>query len=213
MLSGRQLNAAKGALYMSEKKTKKENGFTLVELAIVLMIIGIMLGIVLKGQDLINNAKVKRLYSQQREIFAAVYSYYDKYGKFPGDDNTANARWTSSVNGNNNGLIDNNFVYNCTGVEAPGEESCNLWSQLRLAGIIVGSGRTNPQNAYGGAISVAYGTVNTIAANWIAFQNIPKDVAYIMDLQYDDGIWNTGTIQGSTDYITPGPPVILYNKF
>jgi len=72
----------------------RARGFTLVELAIVLVIIGIILGAVLKGQELIFNAKVKRLQSQVRELIAAYYTYYDKYGRYPGDND-------------NNGTIDN----------------------------------------------------------------------------------------------------------
>jgi len=68
------------------KIVRNHKGFTLVELAIVLVIIGIILGAVLKGQELINNAKIKRLYNQQREIMAALYTYYDRYSYFPGDD-------------------------------------------------------------------------------------------------------------------------------
>ena len=51
--------------------SRNEKGFTLVELAIVLVIIGIILGAVLKGQELINSAKIKRVYNQQREMVAA----------------------------------------------------------------------------------------------------------------------------------------------
>jgi prepilin-type N-terminal cleavage/methylation domain-containing protein len=65
------------------KTLRSNKGFTLVELAIVLVIIGIILGAVLKGQELINNAKMKRAYNQYREVLAAVYTYYDKYGKYP----------------------------------------------------------------------------------------------------------------------------------
>jgi prepilin-type N-terminal cleavage/methylation domain-containing protein len=198
------------------KRLRETKGFSLVELAIVLVIIGIILGAVLKGQELINNAKIKRAFNQQREIFAAFYTYFDRYGKFPGDDNIVATRWPASVNGNNNGLIDSipalSFMYNCTGAEAAGEESCNAWRHLRLTNIIVGSGRTNPQHSYAGAISVAYSTVNGVSVNWIAFQNVPRDVAYTIDTQYDDGIWNTGTIQGSDDFTVAGAPITLYFK-
>ncbi|MGC9141911.1 MAG: prepilin-type N-terminal cleavage/methylation domain-containing protein, partial [Caldimicrobium sp.] len=72
---------------------ERVRGFTLVELAIVLVIIGIILGAVLKGQELVFNAKVKRLVSQAKEMMAALYTYYDKYGYYPGDDPTATTRW------------------------------------------------------------------------------------------------------------------------
>ena len=185
----------------------KERGFTLVELAIVLVIIGIILGAILKGQELINNAKMKRFYNQYKEQVAAFYTYYDRYGKFPGDDNLATSRWSGTEDGDGDGLIDGGFEWRCT--DTNGDESCVAWEHLRLAGIITGSGRTNPQNAYGGAISVAYGTLHGTSANWVGFQNIPKDVAQSIDTQYDDGRYYSGSIRGNTYYSGSGT-VYLY---
>ncbi|WP_457626024.1 prepilin-type N-terminal cleavage/methylation domain-containing protein [Persephonella sp.] len=83
-------------------KKKNQQGFTLVELAIVLVIIGIILGAVLKGKELINNAKVKRTLNDLRGFEALAYTFYDRYGRFPGD-------------GNNDGVIDgNNLNWNLT---------------------------------------------------------------------------------------------------
>ena len=65
----------------------KTRGFTLVELAIVLVIIGIILGAILKGQELINNAKAKRLQNDLRGLEAAIWTFYDRTGRFPGDCN------------------------------------------------------------------------------------------------------------------------------
>ena len=70
------------------KYLRSNKGFTLVELAIVLVIIGIILGAVLKGQELINNAKVKRLQNDLRGIEAAMWTYYDRAGRMPGDCNS-----------------------------------------------------------------------------------------------------------------------------
>lgn len=62
-----------------------QKGFTLIELAIVLVIIGIILGAVLKGQDLIEGAKVKRVIAFSNKWEAPIWTFYDKKGYFPGD--------------------------------------------------------------------------------------------------------------------------------
>ena len=67
-------------------------GFTLVEIAIVLVIIGLLLGGVLKGQELINSAKVKNFATDFRNTPLFIYGYQDKYKRLPGDDNGAVAR-------------------------------------------------------------------------------------------------------------------------
>ncbi|MBN2865156.1 MAG: prepilin-type N-terminal cleavage/methylation domain-containing protein [Thiotrichales bacterium] len=71
---------------MQNVKTKIQNqkGFTLVEIAIVLVIIGLLLGGVLKGQELIQNSKVKSVTKEFDNITAAYYAYRDRTGSFPG---------------------------------------------------------------------------------------------------------------------------------
>jgi len=183
---------------------KGQAGFTLVEMAIVLVIIGLILGAVLKGQELINNAKMKRFYNLYRETLAAVYTYYDKYGKYPGDDPNAATRWASATAGNNNGLIDG-FTINCgTGV---GTETCQAWYHMRLANILTGTGTQAPSNPYGGSVGIGYVAVQGLTTTWIGFDNVPGDVCASLDTQYDDGVYNTGSIRGSGDY-TANPNVI-----
>lgn len=206
----------------NREKLRNDKGFTLVELAIVLVIIGIILGGIIKGQELITNAKIKRAYNAQKEVAAAIYTYYDRYKVYPGDDPQGNARWNNpaiTLQGNEgNGLIATaaastaaNFA--CT---ATGTEVCNLWSELRQAGILTGSGFTNPTHPYGGAISVTYYSMPTIGgsnaelAHWIQLQNMPYDVCQLLDEQYDDGKpgtagaatgAGTGSVRGTTDYM------------
>jgi prepilin-type N-terminal cleavage/methylation domain-containing protein len=192
-------------------KRKTEKGFTLVELAIVLVIIGIILGGIIKGQEIIANAKIKRAYAAQKEISAAIYTYYDRYGFYPGDDPNGATKWTgitlAGAGNEGNGLIGalaatTSADFACT---ATGTEQCNLWSELRQAGIISGSGFTNPTHPYGGAIAVSYFNMplgTPLLQNWIHMNNIPYDVAQSIDQQFDDGDAKTGTIRGVTDYTT-----------
>lgn len=67
-------------------KKKQDKGFTLIELAIVLVIIGLIVGAVLKGQDLIDNAKAKKFISKARAYEVSQWTYLDRKGVFAGDD-------------------------------------------------------------------------------------------------------------------------------
>src|SRR5262247_3820854 len=82
-------------------------GFTLIEIAIVLVIIGLLLGGVLKGQELITGARVRNLISQQDGIKAAFFGFQDRYRALPGDYAAAQANIaTAGGNGNGNGRIE-----------------------------------------------------------------------------------------------------------
>jgi prepilin-type N-terminal cleavage/methylation domain-containing protein len=70
-----------------------QQGFTLVEIAIVLVIIGLLLGGILKGQEMITQAKIKNVVSDFSGISAAYYGYQDRYRAIPGDDQQAATRW------------------------------------------------------------------------------------------------------------------------
>jgi prepilin-type N-terminal cleavage/methylation domain-containing protein len=208
------------------RKLKNQKGFTLVELAIVLVIIGIMLGAVLKGQEMINNAKVKRLYAQQKEIVAAIYTYYDKFGKFPGDDNAAGiaTRWnppTYYTAGNGNGLVDGGAtgtdaapgtMFTCAAATA--SETCGMWDHMRRSNILSGPlDGTNATNAYGGTVGVANVAVSALTVNWIGFSRIPSDVAQQLDTQYDDGVGTTGSIRALAAYTAGSTaPISLFFK-
>ena len=67
---------------------REEKGFTLIELAIVIVIIGILLGLVLRGSDLIEGAKQKKVRAIPGKWEVPIWTYYDREGVFPGDTNS-----------------------------------------------------------------------------------------------------------------------------
>ena len=180
----------------------RASGFTLVELAIVLVIIGIILGAVLKGQELVFNAKVKRAQSQVKEVIAALYTYYDKYGYYPGDDPTASSRWSGVGNGTGNGLIEGDTCDNIS------KESCLFWIHLRLANIISGDANANnpaalvPKHAFGGPIDVYSNT--TTGHLLVQLSNLPGDAAASIDRNMDDGKCDTGSVKAIAGSCTGG---------
>jgi prepilin-type N-terminal cleavage/methylation domain-containing protein len=179
---------------------KKQAGFTLIEIAIVLVIIGLLLGGVLKGQELITNSKISRMSNDFNGISAGVFSYLDRYGAYPGDDENAAARWGAPAEaGDGDGLVSGD-AFSAT----VSDESRQVWIHLRQSGLVAGSGTNLPNHAFGGPIGVADSPAGTtIAGNAICMQNIEGKIAEILDRQLDDGIGNTGEMQnddGTANY-------------
>src|SRR5687768_4136360 len=90
---------------------RKHKGFTLIEIAIVLVIIGLLLGGVLQGQQLIENSRVRSAVNYFNGLATATFSYQDRYGKLPGDDpdatTTRGASWpVAGLTSTPNGAID-----------------------------------------------------------------------------------------------------------
>src|SRR5262249_56011653 len=116
-----------------------ESGFTLVEIAIVLVIIGLLLGGILKGQEMITQAKIKNVINDFNGVTAAVNSYQDRYRALPGDDLNAASRWSGAQAGSGNGQFDT-CGYNDVPTAPPGMKECNLfWCHLRLVRFLPGS--------------------------------------------------------------------------
>src|SRR2546428_2602115 len=88
-------------------KRSAQAGFTLVEIAIVLVIIGLLLGGILKGQEMITQAKIKNIVNDFNGVTVAVTSYQDRYRAIPGDDRNASTRWTvqAPASGNGDGVM------------------------------------------------------------------------------------------------------------
>jgi len=202
----------------------KQSGFTLVEIAIVLVIIGLLLGGILKGQELINSARVRNLADQNSGIQAAYYGFIDRYRQVPGDMVALNACQAigaanmglpapcaappAAAGGNGNGSLDVGSYL----------EASNLWYHLAAAGFIQGAyagGVTTdptylaatiaPINAFNGRviltrtpnfIPVAVPPVNRLA--YVFGSQIPVKIMRELDVKIDDALPNTGVMRHSS---------------
>ena len=128
-------------------------GFTLIELAIVLMVIGIIAGAVFKGQDLLESAKIRSVMNDINRFRLAITMYQETYGALPGDDANARTHFGDDVtNGNGNGII-------------AGDESNAFWQHLNKAGQL--SSPTAPTSKLGGKYSVVFQPNEHCQGHWL----------------------------------------------
>lgn len=196
-----------------------QRGFTLVEIAIVLVIIGLLLGGILKGQEMITQAKIKNAIADFSGVSAAYHGYQDRYRKLPGDDNQAAARWTDLTSANDDG--DGDGVVSGTYNGAGNIESRNFWLHLRKAGFVSGAGKDQPFNALTGMLGVQTGDgaapigpalggaagVGGFAGLIICSANLPDKIAIAIDTQMDDGVRTAGSVRGQLQ-AAPNPAIV-----
>ncbi len=183
---------------------RRNQGFTLVEIAIVLVIIGLLLGGILKGQEMITQAKIKNSIADFSGISAAYHGYQDRYRAIPGDD-TGATRWSGATAGNGNGVVAGKY-----NSQTATDESRLWWDHLRRSGFVAGSGTSQPFNAFTGMIGVETGdgaatpgtALGGFAGLIVCSANIPDKVAIAMDTQMDDGNIATGTLRGQVQTTT-----------
>ena len=198
-----------------------QRGFTLVEVAIVLVIVGLLLGGILKGQDLVAGARVRNLADMNAGIQAAYYGFVDRYRQTPGD---MPATVAASVIGD---------AAITAGGDADGRidagnwgEASAVWVHLTRAGFLQGSydgGATSatryraaamaPQNVFNGYMLLAqtrdYSTTagaptaaGALRLGLVLGDNIPVDIARELDLKIDDQRPLTGALRftGTTTF-------------
>ena len=185
---------------------RNQSGFTLIEIAIVLVIIGLLLGGVLKGQELINSAKVKNLAGDFKNIPVFIYGYQDKYKALPGDDTFAASHVSGSTAAGGtlgNGVIEGDW--NSSGTLTT--ESALFWQHVRLAGLAPGptsTGATDywPKNTIGGNLGITNAANTPITGLRGSFivcsDNIPGKFAKQLDTTLDDGTTTTGSLMATT---------------
>lgn len=198
----------------------RQSGFTLVEIAIVLVIIGLLLGGVLKGQELINSAKVKNFAQDFRTIPLFVYGYQDRFRALPGDDPAANTH----INGANNattpaGAQGNGVINGGWNTRTLTDESWLFWQHVRLANLAAGATTFGAayadgdpyiaRNTDGGRIGIqgaANPPIAGMTGTYIVCSNaIQGRFVRQLDQTLDDGQPNTGSMRAVLQTSMPDP--------
>jgi prepilin-type N-terminal cleavage/methylation domain-containing protein len=177
---------------------RRSRGFTLIEVAIVLVIIGLLLGGILRAQELITQGQIRSVATELQSMQIAYLVYTDRYRALPGDDPGAFDRWGGAVAaGDGNRRIDGAFAS-----QTPDDESRLFWAHLRAAGLVAGAGQDPPFNALRGIVGVqtgdgAGGTVLG-GRGWLlgCSSNLPGRIAIAIDSQFDDGDMTDGALLG-----------------
>ena len=193
------------------KASSKQSGFTLIEIAIVLVIIGLLLGGVLKGQELINSAKVKNFATDFKSVPLFIYGYQDKFKALPGDD----ANYSTHIGGAataagvtalvvtgagttlGNGRLEGS--YNSTTLT---DETIAFWQHVRLANLAAGPTAfatiaDAPTNADGGRIGVQSTAPITgmTGSYFVCSEGIQGKFAKQLDTTMDDGNTAAGSMR------------------
>jgi len=148
---------------------KNEKGFTLIEVAIVMVIIGILMGAILRGQELIKSAKEKNFHAKIRFLASAQFTYLDRMGEYAGDT-------TSPPDG----IIDDNTT---------------AWTELTNQQIVKDS---DQRHVFNGQFFYDGGDSPYTNYNYIRATRVPMWVAQSFDTKLDDGVGNTGNVRWQT---------------
>jgi Tfp pilus assembly protein FimT len=192
----------------SSRSRALSRGITLVEMAIILLIIGVLVAGVIQGQQLIASARVRQVIAQQEAVSIAVTAFQDRFQALPGDYRDAPvsiACTPACVGGNGNGRVEESTTP---------KETILVWSHLSGAGFLnaayaAGSAAVavdpsnTAQNVVGGYMQVAFDSnwgfsTNTVRRHNVKTgNNLPVEVLAEIDRKIDDGLPASGRFQFS----------------
>ena len=214
--------------YSSHKKNGRQKGFTLAEMAIVILVIGLLASLILKSQELIANAQITSTISELENLGGAVNSFQSTYGVYPGDMSNATFRLQNCAGGTcNDGNGDGEINVAMGVANTTTDEAAYFFGHLRAAELISNIDGTNsatfgnafPRAPVGGGYIV--GDTNVVGESgfdltemregvYLIIVNTNEDVdgdtgvlspaqAETIDRILDDGRPDTGGIVGQID--------------
>ena len=208
------------------KQTKRaralQSGFTLVELSIVLVIIGLIIGGVLTGQQIMQNARITNAINAIQAYQGQFQTYVQNYGALPGSDKNASDHFPNialpngitSPNGGGLGTVGTGNSFNTQKTALYDSESLLVWVHLRAAGLVKNqpgsSSAVQPPNPFNGVFGFqngAFGSVFTTTT--LCLDKVPAAAAQAMDSRLDDGKPDGGAIQATTGAVD-GTPASSY---
>jgi type II secretory pathway pseudopilin PulG len=187
------------------RSTRRESGFTLLELAIVHAVIALILGSVLLGSAIASQARLRSLTKDHAGLITAIHVYRYRYAALPGDDPNASTRWPNARNGTGDGVIGGWYDDappadpSTMAVDATTGETLLFWWHLRLAGLIQGptSGPgavAPPTGPTAGRIGVQDASMG-LAGLALCMDGVTPKLASELEIQIDDGNANTGVVR------------------
>lgn len=159
-------------------RQQRERGFTLIELSMVLVLIGVILGMVFKGKGLIDQAKTKSVQAQMYKIQAANESFRQQYGHWPGEGCLSHE--ATQCNGEKNGWLDKKA------------EQHAFWSVLIHHQFLSEQDRIH---AFGKPWALMWAESKSPLARHYLTTTLPLAQACLLDRQFDDGVSDTGMFQ------------------
>jgi type II secretory pathway pseudopilin PulG len=204
-------------------KSRTQQGFTLLEIAILIVIVGLILAGVIKGQEMITSAKVKRVAGQIDEIRAAYFGFQDRYKALPGDYADADVYIDCGASACLKGDGDGRIRANDTPIAgSQAHEDILVWTHLSGSGLLKGDYKMadgeslatdtdTPRNPYSAYLQIVFdGDYGLGGAGVPRHQlktgpQIPVEVVAELDRKTDDGKPYTGAVQFSA-YAANGAP-------
>ena len=187
----------------------RQSGFTLLELSIVLVIIGLIIGGVTVGSSMIRQAQLQTVLKDSQGFYVAINTFKLKFGQLPGDMPNGSAYWpscalpTSGCDGNRDGLI--NFTHNGNYAE-----HAMAWRHLSLSSMLKGTyDGQHHSDLYIPNVNMPPSSIAAKGAWYLGHTDVYNKTTNAFWIQHEndtDGIMNSGEAYAIDSKLDDGQP-------